>query len=175
MKIVEKKKADSKNSTVATEKTVLSTIESEFVVRGMYTFETKTFYYFVMEYQSGGDFAHLLREVVLEEAEARPYAAEIVLAVEDLHRSGIIHRDLKPDNILIGADGHIKLTDFGLSEYRLDEIDSHVPHLNEQIESEMKQHFGHGAGKSSSGEGPRVIRGTPDYIAPEVVEGLSHG
>ena len=50
-----------------------------------------------------------------------------------------------------------------------------MPHLNEQIENEMQEQFGKGAGKSSSDEGPRVIRGTPDYIAPEVIDGLSHG
>lgn len=40
--------------------------------------------------------------------------AEIVLAIEFLHSKGLVHRDIKPDNILIGADGHIKLADFGL-------------------------------------------------------------
>lgn len=42
---------------------------------------------------------------------------ELVLAVEEVHRQGYIHRDLKPDNMLIGQDGHIKLTDFGLVRY----------------------------------------------------------
>ena len=44
----------------------------------------------------------------------RFYIAELVLAVESVHKMGFIHRDIKPDNILIDAEGHIKLTDFGL-------------------------------------------------------------
>ncbi len=47
---------------------------------------------------------------------ARIYIAEILLALEYVHSKGIIYRDLKPDNIIIDADGHIKLTDFGLSK-----------------------------------------------------------
>jgi len=47
---------------------------------------------------------------------ARFYAAEIVEGVEGLHAAGVIYRDLKPENILIGGDGHIVLTDFGLSK-----------------------------------------------------------
>lgn len=56
-----------------------------------------------------------------EEEWARKYCAEIVLALEYLHNNGIIHRDVKPDNILISRTGHIKLTDFGLSEMAVKE------------------------------------------------------
>ena len=45
---------------------------------------------------------------------SRFYIAELVMVVESVHQMGFIHRDIKPDNILIDADGHIKLTDFGL-------------------------------------------------------------
>lgn len=70
-----------------------------------------------MEYMFGGDFSNLLHEYgSFEESVARFYLAELVLAIEHLHMIGIIHRDLKPDNILLDSRGHIKLTDFGLSE-----------------------------------------------------------
>lgn len=52
----------------------------------------------------------------LKEDEIRFYSAEIILALEYIHQLGVIYRDLKPENILIESDGHIKLTDFGLSK-----------------------------------------------------------
>jgi serine/threonine kinase 38 len=68
-----------------------------------------------MEYLPGGDLMNLLMEKdVFTEEQAKFYMAEMVLAVECVHKLNYIHRDLKPDNILIDCDGHIKLTDFGL-------------------------------------------------------------
>ena len=75
---------------------------------------------FVIEYMIGGDLEGLLEQVgCFDEPYARFYFAELVLAVESLHNVGLIHRDLKPDNVLIDSTGHIKLTDFGLSEQGL--------------------------------------------------------
>lgn len=72
---------------------------------------------FVMEYLKGGDFDKILRNYTrLDEDVAKFYVAEIVLAIDYLHSIGIVHRDLKPENILLDDKGHIKLTDFGLSE-----------------------------------------------------------
>lgn len=74
----------------------------------------------VMEYLPGGDCFSLLRSLVaLPEHMTRQYIAETVLALEYLHKNGIVHRDLKPDNMLITGEGHIKLTDFGLSRMGL--------------------------------------------------------
>ena len=65
----------------------------------------------------GGDLMSLLMaRDILPEKDAKFYAAEIVLAIESVHKLDCIHRDLKPDNVLIDADGHIKLSDFGLSK-----------------------------------------------------------
>lgn len=77
---------------------------------------SRKYLFFVMEYMAGGDCFTLLRKYgKLDEPVAKFYLAEVVLALEDIHRQGVVHRDLKPDNILIGADGHVKLADFGLS------------------------------------------------------------
>lgn len=58
----------------------------------------------------------LARTKTLEESWARFYIAELVVAIDALHLEGIIHRDIKPDNVLFGARGHIRLSDFGLSK-----------------------------------------------------------
>ena len=64
----------------------------------------------------GGElFTHLRKAFKFNEDRAKFYAAELVLAIEYLHGKGIIYRDLKPENILIGEDGHLKITDFGIS------------------------------------------------------------
>ncbi|KAJ2865246.1 rim15, signal transduction response regulator, partial [Coemansia erecta] len=89
---------------------------SPFVVRLLYTFQSRTNLYLVMEYLNGGDCASLLKAIgTLPEDWARQYLAEVVLGIQDLHARNVVHRDLKPDNLLIDSEGHLKLTDFGLS------------------------------------------------------------
>eukprot|EP00004_Rigifila_ramosa_P011350 TRINITY_DN2412_c0_g2_i1.p1 TRINITY_DN2412_c0_g2~~TRINITY_DN2412_c0_g2_i1.p1 ORF type:complete len:503 (-),score=120.25 TRINITY_DN2412_c0_g2_i1:317-1729(-) len=111
-------RAKNQMSRVRSEHRILATAHSDFVVKMLYSFEDHAHFFLVMEYIQGGDLASLLNNMyALEEMQARVYAAEIVLAVGHLHAKGIIHRDLKPDNLLISMDGHIKLTDFGLSRF----------------------------------------------------------
>ena len=61
--------------------------------------------------------ALLIEKDLLTEDEARFIIAETILAVASVHKMNYIHRDLKPDNLLIGDDGHVKLTDFGLCKH----------------------------------------------------------
>jgi serine/threonine protein kinase len=102
---------------VMNERNILNKVDNDFIVRGVYTFQSKKYLYMVMEYMKGGDFGNLLENVVSLNVETTKfYLAHVVLALEHLHSNGIVHRDLKPENMLIAADGHVKLTDFGLSE-----------------------------------------------------------
>lgn len=83
-----------------------------------YSFQDDMNLYIVMEFLSGGDLMTLLmRKDILSEEESRFYIAEIILALESVHKLNYIHRDLKPDNVLLDKEGHIKLTDFGLCKH----------------------------------------------------------
>ena len=101
---------------VRTEKEIM-TASNPWIVKLKYSFQDEFFLYLVMEFLPGGDLMNLLmKKEILTEDEARFYTAEMILAVDSVHKLNCIHRDLKPDNVLIGKDGHIKLSDFGLSK-----------------------------------------------------------
>jgi len=100
----------------------------------------------ILDYINGGElFYHLKKEGRFPENRVKFYAAEIVCAMAHLHSLQIVYRDLKPENILIDMDGHICITDFGLSK---------------EINPE---------------EGTHTFCGTPEYLAPEVLKGQGHG
>ncbi|GIL83200.1 hypothetical protein Vretimale_11287 [Volvox reticuliferus] len=118
IKVMKKRDLIRKNmvESVTNERNILAMAQNPFVVRFYYSFTSRENLYIVMEYINGGDCFSLLRKFgALDEEVARQYIAETVLALEYCHAQGIIHRDLKPDNLLINAQGHVKLTDFGLS------------------------------------------------------------
>lgn len=92
-------------------------VQDPFVVKLWWSFHDKNNLYLVMDFHPGGDLAtQLSRWGRLGRDRARFYAAEIVEGVEGLHKAGVVYRDLKPENVLIGSDGHIVLSDFGLSK-----------------------------------------------------------
>ena len=104
-----------------TERNILMKLNHPFIVKLHYAFQTPEKLALVMDFCPNGDFGMLLqREKTLNEEAARFYIWEIVLALQELHSHNIVFRDLKPDNILIDSDGHIKLTDFGLSRDEFD-------------------------------------------------------
>jgi protein kinase A len=82
------------------------------------TFQDSHNLYMVMDYIPGGElFSVLRRSQRFPDHVAKFYAAEVTLAIEYLHRKDMIYRDLKPENLLLDAQGHIKITDFGFAKY----------------------------------------------------------
>jgi len=148
MKIMNKTKISGQRQLqclIAEKKIMLN--DNPFLVHLYYSFQTTEQLYFVMDFISGGDLAfHLDQKGKFNEKEVRFITAEIVLALEHLHSCGIVYRDLKLENILLDKDGHICLTDFGLSK---------------ELES-------------ISGT-TKTVCGTPTYLAPEVLLGKPYG
>jgi len=92
--------------------------QNPWIVELKCSFQDELYLYLVMEFLQGGDLMTLLIEKdILSEEESRFYIAETIMAVKSVHEMNYIHRDLKPDNLLIGADGHVKLSDFGLCKH----------------------------------------------------------
>lgn len=80
-------------------------------------FQSKHYLHFVLEFCAGGELFFLItKHRKFTESIARFYFCEILLGIEQLHQSNIMYRDLKPENILIDLDGHVRITDFGLSK-----------------------------------------------------------
>ncbi|KAL9701639.1 hypothetical protein quinque_005080 [Culex quinquefasciatus] len=104
------------------ERNILEAVRHPFIVELVYAFQTGGKLYLILEYLSGGElFMHLEREGIFLEDTTCFYLCEIILALEHLHNLGIIYRDLKPENVLLDAQGHVKLTDFGLCKEHIQE------------------------------------------------------
>uniref|UniRef100_A0A3P8SYD5 non-specific serine/threonine protein kinase n=1 Tax=Amphiprion percula TaxID=161767 RepID=A0A3P8SYD5_AMPPE len=114
-----------------------------------YAFQDDNYLYLVMDYYVGGDLLTLLSKFGdrLPEDMAQFYLAEMVMAIDSVHRLGYVHRDIKPDNILLTADGHIRLGDFGSC---LKLLDDGMVHSSLAV-------------------------GTPDYLSPEILRAVEGG
>ena len=132
-----------------TERAILESVNRHpFVVKLYYAFQDHEKLYLILQYAQGGElFHHLASERMFTEEVAAFYMAEMVLALDHLHRTvGVIYRDLKPENCLLDSDGHLLLTDFGLSKVAVDDDTT-----------------------------CRSFLGTVEYMAPEVIQGVEYG
>uniref|UniRef100_A0A8C0K2Y4 non-specific serine/threonine protein kinase n=1 Tax=Canis lupus dingo TaxID=286419 RepID=A0A8C0K2Y4_CANLU len=150
MKILKKEVIVAKDEVAhtLTENRVLQNSRHPFLTALKYSFQTHDRLCFVMEYANGGElFFHLSRERVFPEDRARFYGAEIVSALDYLHsEKNVVYRDLKLENLMLDKDGHIKITDFGLCKEGI-----------------------------KDGATMKTFCGTPEYLAPEVLEDNDYG
>jgi len=150
-KVLHKKKLldDKQVVNIFIERGILIRLRHPFVVSLQYAFQSDEMLFFVMDYCSGGDFFHYLQKNRrFTERVTRFYAAEICLSLEALHKYDIIHRDLKPENILLTRDGHLKLTDFGLSKW--------------------------GGNRGKETLRAQTFLGSAPYLAPEILESKTY-
>ena len=150
---------------VLNEQIIMSKASSPWIVELKASFQEDEYLYLVMEYLPGGDLMNLLiQKDTLTEKEAKFYISELILAIESIHKLDCIHRDIKPDNILIGKDGHIKLSDFGLakiSDKLYEKEDEKYKNFLKNKKSEKNNKMTHNKNFSCVG--------TAYYVAPEVL------
>ncbi|KAI9312729.1 kinase-like domain-containing protein [Dichotomocladium elegans] len=126
------------------EKNILESVANPFLVNLWGTFQDDSNLYMVMDYVPGGELFSVLRKSKrFPDHVAKFYAAEVLLAIEYLHAKDFVYRDLKPENLLLDANGHIRITDFGFAKF--------VPDVT------------------------WTLCGTPDYLAPEVIQSKGYG
>eukprot|EP00599_Poterioochromonas_sp_BG-1_P016223 CAMPEP_0173156406 /NCGR_PEP_ID=MMETSP1105-20130129/14788_1 /TAXON_ID=2985 /ORGANISM="Ochromonas sp., Strain BG-1" /LENGTH=715 /DNA_ID=CAMNT_0014073229 /DNA_START=61 /DNA_END=2208 /DNA_ORIENTATION=- len=129
------------------ERDILFEVRHPYIVRLRYAFQSDDKLYLVTDYYNGGTlFYHLRKSRHFTEERARFYAAELLSALDHLHKLNIIYRDLKLENVLMDHQGHLALTDFGLSKQNIDVTG-----------------------------GATTFCGTAEYIAPELLKGQKYG
>eukprot|EP00937_MAST-01D_sp_MAST-1D-sp2_P004766 g4766.t1 len=155
IKIIDKSKVVSAGSVdrLLAEQQIMSLLPPcRFTIKLHFTFQSPTQVYFVLDIADGGDFMQLLHaqpDNRMPETTIQFYGAELVLALAHIHEHRVAFRDLKPENVLVSADGHLSVADFGLAVQ--------------------------GRGAEHHRSGSKSLCGTPEYMAPEVILERGHG
>ena len=163
MKVLKKEfiKKEHQISHTKTEREILEKINHPFIIKLNYAFQTEDNLYMLTEFMAGGElFYHLHKEDYFSEERTKFYISELILALSHLHKHRIIYRDLKPENILLDDDGHIKLTDFGLSKILCKERSASLCGCNTEEIDHLKKTY--------------TVCGTQEYLAPEILLGKGY-
>jgi serine/threonine protein kinase len=149
MKIIKKEMIEKKDKVrqIMMERRILEKVKSPFIIDLHWAFKSADYLHMVLDFCPGGElFFHLTRFGKFSERIAQFYFCEVLLALEVLHDRGIVYRDLKPENILLDIDGHVILTDFGLSKdnFHKDSLAYSFCGSPEYMSPEMLNESGHG-------------------------------
>ena len=128
------------------EKDIMFECDHPFLVGMEFLFQNDMRLYFVMPFVRGGELYKVFAaQKRFKEQQVIFYAAQMAIAIGYLHDKGIVHRDLKLENILLNQDGYLKIIDYGLAKMLGD------------------------------GEETTSFCGTPEYLAPEMIQQRGHG
>ncbi|KAJ1628591.1 kinase-like domain-containing protein [Pavlovales sp. CCMP2436] len=193
MKVMDKRILISRKQvfSVFREKAALAHVTHPFIVSLKYALETEHLLLLVCDFEKGGNmYSNVIAHGAYPLDRTRMYAAQMVLAIAQVHEMGVLYRDMKPDNILLDADGHCKLADMGAArgeraggEMEIDGLSEENRHKTlrpselqatmalEQLETHLEEHdIAADAGVEK--DVPRSLRmtitGTHGYRAPEV-------
>ena len=193
MKVIKFKKNINKKflENLQNEINILSVINGKYLVKAYFSFLENGCLFIIMEYEIGGNMRSYLESwTLLEKEEAQYVTAQLILSVIELHEKKITHRDLKPENILLNEKGQIKIADFGLSEFHKEfefknEIEKLEPSLFPKKRKKLLDNIKVNYKKKNSicrKMSQRILKkkqktnikivGTPDYISPEVINGI---
>jgi serine/threonine protein kinase len=137
---------------------LLATLSHPHIVHYLGTALIDNALHIFMEFVPGGSLASLLRKFKrLPEALTARYTAQVLAGLAYLHERGIVHRDIKGANVLVDAQGNLKLADFGAAK-----------------QLEQVRGTGSGSGAQANSEACQTVTGTPYYMAPEVIQGARH-
>ena len=150
MKIVKKSKLQNSKDVehFEFERKILSSLNHPFIAKLRFAFQTERRLYIVTDFYPGGDLLyHIRNKQKFTEKEAKIYLAQVVIALEYLHKKNILYRTLSPESITLDSQGYIRLSDFSLSKNDIE----------------------------SSFDCTNSFCGTSDYMAPEIIQGKNYG